>query len=117
MTISEEIFKILNEIRGFKDLLDMNTASDKLNDLSVWHASLTSHIAKKQNDYNKKLDNLLEENPKWSVRRAEIKAKAGEEYFELDKAIKLEKSLIEGIRSLKIWIKVRTSESETAYNL
>jgi len=109
-TISEMIFEVINEIRGNKEKWDGFYLSEKLVELTMLHSSLSSKIAEFQVAYNRLLDMALIEHPDWSAKRAEISAKAGDEFELLIKSIHLEKSLIEEIRSLKTYIKIRERE-------
>jgi hypothetical protein len=112
MTITDEIYKILNEIRDHQDMMDGHVATGKLNELSVWHSSLVSHIADREHAYQKKLMEVMNEDEKRSVARSEVIAKASEEYLDYRKAVLLEKSVIEAIRNLRRWIDVRKNEQE-----
>jgi Holliday junction resolvase-like predicted endonuclease len=107
---------IANEIRDKQDMMDANIASIKLNELTVLHARLTSIIAERQHAYLVKLDETMTDND-LSVSKAEVKAKASKEYGEYLEAINLEKSTIEIIRALKLFIRIRQKEEEISGNL
>lgn len=117
MTIREEINRITNEIKSKRDMMTPMIASDRLMELTVWHSSLTAHISEFQFKYNKKLSSILETDEKLPISKAEIIAKASDEYKQLDEALRLEKSLVEIIRSLKIWIKSRAEEYHISSNI
>jgi hypothetical protein len=114
-TISELVWEQINEIHIQKEKWDASYLSEKLVILSTLYANLSKHIADLENAYHKLLYVIAQEEEK--ITRAEIKAKAGDEYYRLRQAQLLEKSLIEEIRSIKKYIKVREHEAESAYNL
>lgn len=113
----DQIKNLLKEIRENKALLDGHIASEKLVELSVLHASLTESIAYGQQKYSQYLDELLEANPKYSVARAKIKAETSDLYLQKNYLERLERSVLEEIRNLRRYIKIREGENETAYNL
>jgi len=114
-SISQLIWDEINDIHASKEKWDASYLTEKLVILSTLYANLTKHIADLENAYNKLFYIIIQEEEK--VTRAEIKAKAGDEYHRLRKAQMLEKALIEEIRSIKKYVKVKEHESETAYNL
>lgn len=116
MTLSEIIWEKINEVRNSKAQWSPEYLSEVLVDMSVLHASLTEKVAEFENAYYKVLDLAMQKEEKLSVARAEISAKAGEEYLTYKKAFNLEKSLVECIRSIKKFIKVRGEEKEVSYN-
>lgn len=113
--MEQEIKNAIKEVSAFKDLMDMNSASNKLTELSVLHASLTSEIAKSQNVFDILLNNMIYSSK--SVAEAKIKANATPEHLKLNELVNLEKSLVECIRSLKIWIKIRANEYQNSFNM
>ena len=120
MTVSQDIDDILKEIRENKEMMDAKTGADKLRDLSVLHAYLTSIIADRNKIYHQKFEEIMNEtvNDKpITVSRAKVKAEASEEYYQLDKAIKLEVSLMTTIQSLKLWVRIRQGEEYNSNNL
>lgn len=112
--MEQQIKQAIEEIQNYKDLMDCEQASNKLNELSVLHSSLTSEIAKAQNVFDVKLNEIMDECD--SVSLAKVRANATIEHYELDRLVKLEKSLVECIRSLKIWIKIRVNEWNNSFN-
>ena len=123
-TIREKIWAELNEINKQKENFDPVTLAEKLIVLSTLYGNLTSHIAEKENAYYKILDLSLgrvvqTEKGVQNVpfNRAEISAKAGNEYLELREAQALEKSLIETIRGIKKYIQIKSNEMESSKNI
>ena len=113
MTIREEVFSIINDIKANQDKWDGHYLSDKLVELTTWYCSLSSHIAELQGKHATDLDlasSVMVNGKEISSARAKIKAQAMNTYAELLKALALEKSLVEQIRSLKIYIRVRSEE-------
>lgn len=115
MDTQQSIKQILEELKSGSATLDGHMASAKLIELSVWHSNLVEEIAQLQRNYIKKLDQILEENPKMSVARAKIKAEMTDEYYEMNKAERFEKSVTEEIRNLRRFIKIRENERENSY--
>lgn len=115
--ITELVWESINEIEAKKDNYDPAYLSEKLVDLSALYANLTQHIADLESQYFKVLNMAMEKDDKISAARAKVMANAGDEYLKFRKAQMLEKSLIEEIRSIKIYIKIRQNEFQGASNL
>ena len=116
-TITETIWESINEIEKKKENYDPAYLSEKLVDLSALYANLTQHIAELESQYFKVLNMAMEKDEKISSARAKIMANAGDEYLKFRKAQMLEKALIEEIRSIKLYIRVRQNEFEGSRNL
>lgn len=113
--ISDLIWNEINEIHEQKEKWDAGFLSEKLVIISTLYANLTKHIADLENAYHKLLYATMQGEEK--ITRAEITAKAGDEYYRLRKAQLLEKALIEEIRSIKKYIRVKEQEFEASTNL
>jgi len=116
MSIQELIWIEFNEINSKKDELDAFWLSEKLVNLSVLYGNLTSHIADMESNYYKLLQKTLEEKPDIKFNRAESICKASKEYLKYRKALALEKSVIETIRSIKKFIKLREEDQKQTNN-
>jgi hypothetical protein len=110
--IQDLIWAELSAINENKDKLDAFWLSEKLVNLSVLYGNLTSHIADMESGYHKLLQLTLDSNPDIKFNRAESICKASEEYLRYRKALALEKSVIETIRSIKKFIKLREEDQK-----
>jgi hypothetical protein len=115
-SIRQLVSEIINEIHEHRDMMTPLVASDRLVKLTIYHSNLTSQIADKQFAFNQKLAKIISE-PKISVNKAQIIAKAQKEFKELDELVRFETSLIEIIRSLKIFIRTREEEMRMSGNM
>lgn len=111
-TISEMIWEKINEIGLNKAEYDPYKLSEDLIYLSALYGNLTQHIAEMESGYHKLLQLTLETHPDIKFNRAESICKASEEYLKYRKALALEKSLVESIRSIKKFIKLREQEQQ-----
>ena len=116
-TITETIWESINEIEAKKENYNPAYLSEKLIDISALYANLTQHIAELENQYFKVLNMAMEKEDKMSSVKAKIMANAGDEYLKFRKAQMLEKALIEEIRSIKIYIRIRQNEFSASSNL
>jgi len=116
-TITEKIFAELEEIHKAKDNLDPSSLAERLVILSTYYANLTSHLADLESQYYKTLDLAMESEEKMTAAKAKIKAQAGEEYRKYLQAKNLALSLVEQIRSIKVFIRVKQGEWEASKNL
>lgn len=110
--ISDLIWDELNEINSKKDELDAFWLSEKLVNLSVLYGNLTQHIAEAENAYHKLLQLTLDTYPDIKFNRAESICKASDEYLKYRKALALEKSVVETIRSIKKFIRLREQDQQ-----
>lgn len=115
-TTLEEIKNILAEIRENKNMMDGAIAMEKAILLSTYQANLVEEIAIAQQEYSQALDLLLEENEKMSVSRAKIKLESFDLYRELNKKTKMSAVVLEEIRSLRAFAKIRQGEYEGSHN-
>lgn len=113
-TITNLINEEINDINSHKDNYDPAYLSEKLITLSVLYSNLTSHLADMDSAYYKLLQLTLDTYPNEKYNRIEAKVRASEEWLKLKKAQGLEKSLIECIRSIKKYIKIKTNEQESS---
>jgi hypothetical protein len=116
-TISDLIYAEINLINQTKEKWDAGYLSERLLSLSILYSNLTLHIAEMESAYYGVLRLALDKEDKISVSKAEIYARSGEEYAQLRKAQNLEKAVIETIRSLKKYIRVKEQEREASVNL
>ena len=116
MSIQELIWIELNEINSKKDELDAFWLSEKLVNLSILYGNLTSHIADMESNYYKLLQMTLEEKSDIKFNRAESICKASDEYLKYRKALAIEKSVVETIRSIKKFIKLREEDQKISSN-
>lgn len=117
MNITDLIWSQINEVNENKDNWDAGYLAEKLILLSSYHANLTSHLAEMENLYHKELQLALETYPDMPFNKLESKVRAGEPYLKYKKAVNLEKSLTEFLRSIKRYIKIQTNEQFTSSNL
>jgi hypothetical protein len=99
------------------DNLDPALASQKLVELSVQYASLVSKVASAEVAYNQKLRKYLEDNPELPANKAMIHAKGGELWGVLRKLQADEKGLLETIRALKRFTRIKEDEYRNSSNL
>ena len=116
MTIRELINTELDEINSKKNDLDAFWLSEKLIRLSVLYGNLTGHIAEMESGYFKLLQLTLDTHPDIKFNRAESMCKASDEYLKYRQALALEKSVIETIRSIKRFIKLREQDEQVSHN-
>jgi len=116
-TIRGEVNLILNEIKAKRDQMTPMSAGDKLMELTVYHSSLTAQISDLQFKYNQKLAELIQGDEKLPISKATIIAEATKEFKLLDEAIRFEKTLIQVLQSLKLWIRTRQSEMTYSNNI
>lgn len=114
--IRELINAELDEINSKKNDLDAFWLSEKLVNLSVLYGNLTSHIADMESGYHKLLQMTLEAKPDIKFNRAESICKASEEYLKYKQALALEKAVVETVRSIKKFIRLREEEQRQSNN-
>ena len=116
MSIQKLIWEKIDEISKAKDQLDPVVCSEALVELSVLYASLNKHIAERQEAFNKFYWLAQEENKDLPAVKLKVIVQASNEWNNLNKALRLEKSLIECIRSLKKYIRAKERELEASNN-
>ena len=116
-TITEKIFAELDEIHKMKDNIEPSVLAEKLVILSTYYAHLTAHLAELERQYYKTLDLAFESEEKMTAAKAKIKAQAGDEYRKYLQAKNLALALVEQIRSIKIFIRVKQGDYEVSKNL
>lgn len=99
------------------DNLDPYAASEELVKLSVEYASLVSRLAEAEVAYNRKMREYYEAHPELPANKINIHAKGGELYGVLRKLQAEEKGMLEIIRSLKKFVRIKEQEMETSRNL
>lgn len=105
---TELIENYRREIRD-KDI-SRERAAEILTRLSALYGNVTEEIRQREMTYNKKYAELLNQEEK--VAKAEALSKTTEEYFSFKQARDVEKVLIELIRSLKYFLRVKENEWE-----
>lgn len=105
-TASQLIEDYRREIRDTD--IDRVRAAEILNKLSALYGNVTEEIRGREMEYNKVFANTLATND--SVAKAEVLSKITPEYTNFRVARDLEKVLLEMIRSLKHYCKVRENE-------
>lgn len=113
-TISQLIWNELNEIHKDKGNYDPALIAEKLVNLSVLYANLTEKIAEFESQYIALVGMAQEKDPDRPYAKVEAEAKNTQEYFRLRKAQALEKALVECIRSLKKYLKVKEGELQSS---
>ncbi len=110
MTIREQLAKINKEISDNIDMLDPITASKKLIELSNLYSHLNHIFADADYAYRQKLMAIRGGQDKPNIALARLEAEASEEHKLLTEIKNERESLIELIRSLKIFIKANQDE-------
>ena len=113
-TIQKMIWEELNEIHKNKGNYDPSLCAEKLVNLSILYANLTEKIADFEYIYNGIIQLASDKDKERPYAKIEAEAKGSQEYYTLRKAQALEKALIECIRSLKKYLKVKTGEVESS---
>jgi hypothetical protein len=110
MTISEMIWKIINEIEASKNNYDPVTLSEKIIELSCLYANLTAHIADKENAYQQLLGAELDKDFEKPTNKIEMIARRSDEYRDLKKAQALAMAVVQIIRASNKFIRLRENE-------
>ena len=99
------------------DQLDPHSAAENLVKLSVEYASLVSKLAEAEVAYNRKMREYYEAHPELPANKVNIHAKGGELYGVLRRLQAKEKGMVEMIRSLKRFVRVKEEEFRQSSNL
>lgn len=107
--VGDYINEILNDINQSRTNWDAQMLAEKRIELVSWLGNLTEKIAEFEHQYYTVIS-LAMEDPKMTHAKAQSKARAGDEYLRLRKAQGLEKAVIEMIRSINRYIKIKEDE-------
>ena len=116
-TIREIIWNEIDEINKEKENLDPVLCSEKLVILSTYYANLNKHLADLQDKFYKFHAMTMDANPEMSAAKLNIIVKAGDEYQRMNEAEKLDRSLLQVIRSMNKYIKAKAGEFESSRHL
>lgn len=108
MTVQEQINNLIQEIWERKESWDAQWLAEKRIELVAWLPNLNDKIAEFEHEYFSVLQLALATEPVFA--RAQAKCKAGDEYKRLKQAQGLERSVIEMIRSINKFIKIKEAE-------
>ena len=108
-SIRDSIRKILSDTWANNDMQPME-ASDKLIKLSAMLGNVGDAIVQYERSYARiKIDKMLEDT-KMPTSKVEILCQDTDQYQQLREAKELQRAMIEAIRSLKVFIRVREDE-------
>lgn len=111
-TIQELIWESINTIRSNSD--DPQILAKSVVNLSCLYANLTDKIVDFEQAYNLKMSWLQAQDIEKPYNKVEMESKITEEYFQLKKALALEKSVIQTIRSSNRLIDLKEKEMTIA---
>lgn len=100
-----------------RDQLSPESCAEKLVVLSTYYANLNKHIADLQDKFYRFHAMTMDLNPEMSAAKLKVIVQASDEYRRKNEAERLEKSLIEVIRSLKRYVRIKEGEWESSKNL
>jgi len=115
-TIRDIIYKEIDEVNKEKDQFDPVLCAEKLVVLSTYYANLNKHIADLQDKFYRFHAMTMDLNPEMSAAKLKVIVQASDEYQRKNEAERLEKSLIEVIRSLKKYVRIKEGEYEASRN-
>ena len=111
-TLSDNINEIINDINSHRGDWDAQYLAEKRIELSTWLANLNEKIAEFEHQYYVVCQMAIDKDPSLSFAKAQNMAKAGDEYLKLRKAQGLEKAVVEMVRSINRFIRLKENEQE-----
>jgi hypothetical protein len=117
MNIEDLINDEINQIHKESDQWDAVLCAQHLVALSVYYSNLNRHLADLESAYHKFYKFTLDSFPEQSAAKLKIIIEASDEYERLNKARRLERSLVEIIRSLKRYTKAKENEYSASSNI
>ena len=113
-TITSMVFDLVAEIQEKQGEYDPITLSEQLIDLSRLYCGLTAKIADLEHEYQTELGKEMDKDFDKPFNKVELRAKQTDSYYQLKKALALEKSVIQLIRASNRFIKLKENEQGVA---